>query len=474
MKEEWTEKGMRAIIVFIFAAFFSECTAQYSRHCGGELIPNYMIGRSVCCSGINHFIGRNTGACCLHRAYNTATHICCGSKVFRRNDINSGCCYGKYYQRGKQQCCGGRLIDVKTHGCCRNEPFIKAYEECCDGSRVPNLFDPEHPRECCGKELYDKNKEVCCTERKAPKIAGEHTKCCLYTSYDSRIDSCCNKKTIPREPGKDKCCMGRMIDSRLQICCDFKIKDKIYGESTDCCRLGLWKYQMFDNKKRICCSRSLNKRESKFDSSKQAAERISCCNQTPYDTKHEICCGLLVRERMYSNGRCCGYREYDRSKKICCEGLLWPLRHSSEFCCGRRKYNRRQHECKLKDGKYRVVRIGFRATTTPLPKTIKIPDWLFETTPKPFILPTFFLKKTAIPAWDPFSKFPLPDLPVKSKKSIQLPSEKPEIRPWLKESNGEKEKLPWLNVKDRKPDTTINPFVIPDFLLKQSSNFSTT
>lgn len=87
-------------------------------------------------------------------------------------------------------------------------------------------------------------------------------------------------------PGKDKCCFRKMMDSRKSICCDYGIKQRIYGRDTGCCRMGLWKYEMFNNKEQICCSRNIEKRTAGYST--------GCCNQKAFDVKKEICCDLKV------------------------------------------------------------------------------------------------------------------------------------------------------------------------------------
>ncbi|XP_066929298.1 uncharacterized protein [Clytia hemisphaerica] len=313
---------------------------------------------------------------------------------------------------------------------------------------------------------------MCCAKKVVKKIAGEHTKCCITNPYDERRDACCNKKIIPKIPGRSECCHGRMIDPRKEFCCDFKIQKRKFGKSTGCCRLGLWKYTMYNTDSHICCARELRPRFTKYarrHEREEAKKRISCCNQAAYDTKHEICCGLRVHKRKNRAERCCGSRTYDRSRYICCDGRKYRFnrkklveQRGNTYCCGKRKYDRRRAQCILAKKNYKIVSLNWKKPKTPN-KSNKIPSieiFLAGTTSKPF-KPEVFTLPTVDPDFDPFGAW---NKKTTSRPKILSKKSDPFVLPTFDPNGGLDPFEAWKNSKKTtpRPNTTPNPFVLPN------------
>ncbi|XP_077868456.1 uncharacterized protein LOC102809577 [Saccoglossus kowalevskii] len=406
------------------------CEGQYSYRVYDE---NYMI----CCDGVLH--GRKYGTnqvcqgtmaytpnqqticdgqiypypyanCCASQMYNPDKELCCEGQVYQKK--NDGECCGNLVYRPSdptQHCCNNRLnIGSQELKCCGNFLINSTMQECCmpqDDPDWAHAYPRKHGHKCCNHIYHDPDKHTCCGSHmitdhdnymccdmeKRWKRFGEASQCCGFQVIDSSRKSCCNGDIII-DNNYEECCDGQRIhkdeykccnNSRLcikdynQMCCN----DVLYDPDVHQCRnsmlyerltMQLCNQQPYDTSKEGCCGGKIYKLDDETmgccNNEKQFNIHIDTCLQNQVVPKKEVkqcngtlfwinthlCCGMELHPK--NNSQCCSNTIFDSRSQTCCDKTILNLNDSTHACCSGRVYNPKRKICcsnkltRIKDG----------------------------------------------------------------------------------------------------------------------------
>ncbi|XP_071833359.1 uncharacterized protein [Apostichopus japonicus] len=122
------------------------------------------------------------------------------------------------------------------------------------------------------------------------------------------------------------------MDTRVGTCCNGEVVNGI-GE---CCGDGV--AQIYQPGNDLCCSS--NGASVVFESSRNQ----KCCGMDKYDPQLELCCDMVVNERISDLTSCCGNTAYEDDSGMCCGDQVVPRGFSTD-CCGQTAYNEDNEVC---------------------------------------------------------------------------------------------------------------------------------
>ncbi|XP_078313955.1 uncharacterized protein LOC111130829 [Crassostrea virginica] len=210
---------------------------------------------------------------------------------------------------------------------------IEIQAMCCDSQ----LHELQYTKFCCGNKTYDVYEKYCFQDQ---EILNLWENKCGGHKYDTREFICCRETLINRTHQDLRCCGSTSFNTNLQNCIDKRVVSKGYRWCPNCGGLvcgsgrGMFRY---DTKNELCCNGTLYSVNS----------NVSCCHNTPFDKRFNICCGGQLRPKpeLDTPVACCGTDPITDKNSLCCNGTLYSKNPNEYGCCGSKPYEFRKDRC---------------------------------------------------------------------------------------------------------------------------------
>jgi len=155
---------------------------------------------------------------------------------------------------------------------------------------------------------YQPNTQVCCNGHVVTIHSQSATTCCgSYALFNPQIQKCCNG-TVHNSTSHECCGLNGIFNPVNQLCCN--------GVA----------HTVTPNSNTMCCGS-----EVITSGCEQCSDDVIVQS---FDPSTQVCCGGVVRQKLYRYTCCCGTNAFDSSKSSCCNGFVQPKDiNDTSNCC---------------------------------------------------------------------------------------------------------------------------------------------